>query len=114
MPAIASRPALPRPTDVGQDLAPGRPRAADDRIPAVDQDREPGDSGDSWRLMVLFLVFAITPLVVVLALWAGVDIGTWWALALVIAVHFVTTAVVFSVVGFVLSGHMPRRPGRRA
>jgi hypothetical protein len=63
--------------------------------------------------MVLFLVFVVTPIVVVLALWAGVEIGTWWGLALVVAVHFVTTAVVFSVVEFVLSGHMPRLRVRR-
>jgi len=115
MSAIAPHPVLPR-TTVGRrrNLPVGRPRSASDRVAEATGDGAPGYPDDAWRLMVLFLVFVITPLVVVLALWAGAAIDTWWALALVVAVHFATTAIVFAVVAFVLSGHMPRRPARRA
>jgi hypothetical protein len=72
----------------------------------------PGPPDDSWRLMVLFAVFVVSPLVVVGALWAVAAINTWWALIGALGVYVMTTLVVFATVAFVLSGHFPL-PGRR-
>jgi hypothetical protein len=98
MPAIAPSPALPSAAVVGRPIDPRRDDAS-------------SSPHDSRRLNALLLVFVATSVVVVGALWAAVAIGTWWALVLVIAVHFVTTAIVFGAVSFVLSGHRPGRGG---
>jgi hypothetical protein len=70
--------------------------------------------GDSSRLMVLVVVITAGALVVVGALLAAAAIGTPWALAAVVAVHLVTTAVVFVVVVYVIFGRvpLPQRHGR--
>jgi hypothetical protein len=112
MPSIAPRPAVPHPAPVGRTFTPHRAEPASYRVAAPSQDGGPSSPDDAWRLMVLFLVFVVTPIVVVVALWAAVAIGTWWALVVLVGVHFTTTAVVFAVVSFVMSGHMPRAPHR--
>jgi hypothetical protein len=58
--------------------------------------------------MVLIAVFTAAPLVVVGALWGAAAIDTWWALAGAVGVHFLTTAVVFAAVAFLMSGDVPR------
>jgi hypothetical protein len=70
--------------------------------------------GDSSRLMVLVVVITAGALVVVAALLAAAAIDTPWALAAVMAVHLVTTTVVFAVVAYVIFGRvpLPHRHGR--
>jgi hypothetical protein len=71
----------------------------------------PGDDAtagaDSAGIMTLIGVFTVTPLIVVGALIGAVAVGTWWALVLLMVVHFATTAVVFAAVAEVMSGHRP-------
>jgi polyferredoxin len=67
---------------------------------------------DRYRILVLLAVLTVAPLVVVAALWAAAAIGTWWALCLAIAVHLLTTVVVFAVVWYVMSGRPPLPRGR--
>jgi hypothetical protein len=69
----------------------------------------PGPSDDSWRLMLLFAVFVVAPLVVVAAVWAVAAIGTLWALVFALVVYLVVTLFVCATVAFVLSGRVPLR-----
>ena len=109
------------------DATPGRPATADpvsapapdpaverldrplpSRIPAPGgTDPAPGPSDDSWRLMLLFAVFVVAPLVVVAAVWAVAAINTLWALVFALAVYLVVTFFVCATVAFVLSGRVP-------
>jgi hypothetical protein len=70
-------------------------------------DPVPGPSDDSWRLMLLFAVFVVAPLVVVAAVWAVAAIGTLWALVFALVVYLVVTLFVCATVAFVLSGRVP-------
>jgi hypothetical protein len=63
--------------------------------------------------MVLLGVFVVSPLIVVAALWAVAAINTWWALIGALGVYAATTVVVFTTVGFVLSGDLRRDHRRR-
>lgn len=84
--------------------------------PAAEAAERPGDDSD--RLLTLLGVFTIAMVAVVLALLGAAAIDTWWALALLMGVHFAMTALSFAAVLFVFSGnlHAPRVPrlsGRR-
>jgi hypothetical protein len=84
--------------------------------PAAEAAERPGDDSD--RLLTLLGVFTIAMVAVVLALLGAAAIDTWWALALLMGVHFAMTALSFAAVLFVFSGnlHAPRAPrlsGRR-
>jgi hypothetical protein len=70
-------------------------------------DAAPGPSDDSWRVMVLFAVFVVAPLVVVAAVWAVAAIGTLWALVFALGVYLVVTLFVCATVAFVLFGRVP-------
>ena len=70
-------------------------------------DPAPAPSDDSWRLMLLFAVFVVAPLVVVAAVWAVAAIDTLWALVLALAVYLAVTLFVCATVAFVVSGHVP-------
>ena len=85
-------------------LAVGPPPAADGTV-------RPGDDSD--RLLTLLGVFTIAMIAVVVALLAAAAIDTWWALTLLMVVHFAMTALSFAAVMFVLSGNVraPRIPG---
>jgi hypothetical protein len=52
---------------------------------------------------------------VVLALLAAAAVDTWWALVLLMVVHFVMTALSFAAVMYVFSGNLraPRAPRLR-
>jgi hypothetical protein len=76
-------------------------------VPSGGADGAPGPSDDSWRLMVLFVVFVAAPLVVVAAVWAMAAVGSLWALIFALGVYVVATLVVFATVAFVLSGDGP-------
>jgi hypothetical protein len=66
--------------------------------------------------MMLLGVFTIAMLAVLLALLAAAAIDTWWALTLLMVVHFAMTALSFAAVMFVFSGSLqaPKPPGRRS
>lgn len=93
-----------------------RPARQDQRATAAlprepDDPRSPPD--DSQRLMALLVVFVVSPLVVVAALWAAAVIDTPWGLAVALGVYVVTTLVVFVTVAFVMSGDAPSSRRRR-
>jgi hypothetical protein len=84
--------------------------------PAADGAGRPGDDSD--RLLTLLGVFTIAMVAVVVALLAAAAIDTWWALTLLLAVHFAMTALSFAAVMFVFSGNLrvarvPRLGGPR-
>ena len=108
-PTVAQTPRLAADRDRRRRLAVGPP-------PAADGAGRPGDDSD--RLLALLGVFTIAMLVVVLGLLAAAAVDTWWALALLMGVHFAMTALSFAAVLLVFSGnlHAPRTPrlsGRR-
>ena len=110
-PAVDERPVRPATADsVSAPAAERFDRPLEPRIVAPGgADPAPGPSDDSWRLMLLFAVFVVAPLVVVAAVWAVAAIGTVWALVFALAVYLVVTLFVCATVTFVLSGRVPPR-----
>ena len=103
-PATADPVSAPAPHPAAERFdRPLRPRI----VAPGDTDPEPGPSDDSWRLMLLFAVFVVAPLVVVAAVWAVAAIDTLWALVLALGVYLVVTIFVCATVAFVLSGRVP-------
>ena len=111
--SVDVRPLRPTPADSVSAPAPEPPVERFDRpprarvVPPGGVDPPPGPTDDSWRLMVLFAVFVVAPLVVVAAVWAVAAIGTLWALLLAIGVYLVVTVFVCATVAFVLFGGVP-------
>ena len=103
-PTVAQTPRLAADRDRRRRLAVGPP-------PAADGAGRPGDDSD--RLLALLGVFTIAMAGVVVALLAAAAIDTWWALTLLMAVHFAMTALSFAAVMFVFSGNLrvPHVPG---
>ena len=65
--------------------------------------RPSGEASDSGRGLALFLIFVAAVLVMVLAVWLAAAVGEWWILPPVVAVDLIVTAVVMSVLIWMLA-----------